>query len=48
MLRYVVMTCRLHICDMFNKMAAMASRGKIKPLFKYLHQYRCFDVVFHF
>jgi hypothetical protein len=34
MLRYVVYTCRLHICDMFDEMPVMASRGPVKSLFK--------------
>ena len=34
MLIFFVMTCRLHICDMFNKMSIMASRGLVKPLIK--------------
>jgi len=36
MLRSIVMTCRMHICDMFDKMFVMASRALIKSLFKYL------------
>ena len=47
MLRSIVMTCRLHMCDMFDKMPVMASRGPIKYLFKYLHLYDCFNVTFH-
>ena len=48
MLRSIVMTRRRHICDMFDEMPIMASRGSIKSLFKYLHLYHCFDVTFHF
>jgi len=35
MLRLVVMTGRLHICDMFDEMFVMASRGPIKSLIKF-------------
>lgn len=34
MLRFVVMTCRMHICDMFDEILVMASRGPVKYLFK--------------
>lgn len=44
MLKYVVMTYRLHICDMFDKMPFMASRGPVKSF----HLYHCFNVTFHF
>jgi len=37
MLIYVVMTYRMHICDMFDEISVMASRGPIKSLFNYLH-----------
>jgi len=37
MLKYVVMTCRLHICDMFDKILVMGSRGQVKSLFNYFH-----------
>lgn len=38
----------MHICDMFDEMSFMAIRGPIKSLFKYLHTYHCFDVIFYF
>ena len=47
MLKYVVMTCRMHISDIFDEIPIMASRGPTKSLFKYLHLYHCFDVTFH-
>lgn len=47
MLRSVVMNCKMHICDMFDEMLVMASRGPTKSLFKYLHLYHCFDVTFN-
>jgi len=34
MLRYVVYTYRLHICDMCDEMPVMSSRGLGKGLFK--------------
>jgi len=37
MIRYVVMTHRLHICDMFDKMLVMVNKGQIKFLIKCLH-----------
>jgi len=48
MLRSLVMTCRMHICDIFDKMPVMISRGPVKYFFKYLQFYHCFDVNFHF
>ena len=33
MLNYVVYTCRLHVCDLFEEMPVMASRGLVKGLF---------------
>jgi len=36
MLRSVLYTCRLHICDMFDEMLVMASMGLVKVLNKYL------------
>ena len=48
MLSYVVKTYRFHICDMFDKIPVMASRGPVKSLFNYLHLYHCFEVTFHF
>jgi len=48
MLRFVVITCRIHICDMFDEIPVMASRGLVKYLFKYLHLYHCFYVTFNF
>ena len=39
-------TCRLHICDMFEKIPAMASRVLVKGLFKYLHLHHCFPIIF--
>jgi len=37
MLRFVVMTWRMHICDMFDEMPIMASRGPVNSLIKCLH-----------
>ena len=34
MLRSVVDTCRLHICDTFDEISVMASMGTFKGLFK--------------
>ena len=34
MFNYVVYTCRLRVCDMFDEMSVMASTGLIKGLFK--------------
>jgi len=48
MLKFVVLNCRMHICDMFNKMYVMASRGLVKSLFNYLHLYGFFYVTFNF
>ena len=48
MLMSMVLTCRMHICDMFGEMAVMACRGPFKSLLKYLHVYHCFDVTCHF
>jgi len=45
MLKYVVFTCRLHICDMFDEMPIMASRGPVKGLFKYLLLQHCLCVI---
>jgi len=47
MLISIVMTCRLHICDLFDEIPVMASRGPIKSLFKYLHLYHFFDITFN-
>jgi len=33
MLNYVVYICRLYVCDMFDEMSVMASRGLVKGLF---------------
>ena len=33
MLKYVVYTYRLHVCDMFDEMPVMASRNLVKGLF---------------
>jgi hypothetical protein len=46
MLKYVVYTCRLHICDMFDEMPVMASRGPVKVLFKYLLLHHFSFVIF--
>jgi len=47
MLRYVVITYRFHIHDLFDEIPVMSSRGTIKCLFKYLHLYQCLNVFFH-
>ena len=39
MLIYVVLTRRMHICDMFDEMFVMASRGPVNSLFKYFNLY---------
>ena len=46
MLRSVVMTYILHICDMFNKMSVMASRGLVKSLIRCFHYHLCFHVIY--
>jgi len=33
----VVMTCRLHVCDMFDEMFIMGSRGYVKALYQCSH-----------
>lgn len=48
MLRSVIMTCRVHICDMFDEIPIMASRGLVKYLFMNLHCHHCLFVSFHF
>jgi len=48
MLRYVVVTYILHICDMFDEMSVMTSQGIVKSFLNYLHLYHCFNVNFHF
>jgi len=47
MLRSIVMTYIMHICEMFDEMFFIGSRGLIKSLFQYLHLYHCFNVTFH-
>ena len=37
MLRFVVMACRLHICDMIDEIPVMSSRDRVKSLIKCLH-----------
>jgi len=37
MLKYVVYTYILHICDVFDEMLSITSRGPVKGLFKYLY-----------
>ena len=48
MLKSVVYTCRLHICDMFDEMPIMASRSLVKSLFNYLLLHHCFPVILLF
>ena len=48
MLRYVIMTCRMHVFEMFDEMHVMDSRDLVRSLFKYFHLYHCFHVNFHF
>jgi len=48
MLKYVVYTYRLHICDMFDEMSIMASRGLVKGFFKYLLFHHCFPIILLF
>jgi len=38
-------TCRLHACDMFDKILVMASRGLIKVLFNLLLLHHCFPII---
>lgn len=33
MLKFVIYTCRLHICDMFGEIPIMANMGPFKVLF---------------
>jgi len=33
MLNYVIYTCRLHVCDTFDEIHVMASRGLVNGLF---------------
>lgn len=47
MLRYIIMTYRMHICDMFDEIPVMASKGPVKSLFKNLHWYHCLYAFFH-
>jgi len=35
MLRSLIYTCSLHICDMFDEILVMASRGLVKVLNNY-------------
>jgi len=37
MLKFIVMTCRFHISDMFNEMSFMAIRGSVKSLLNCLN-----------
>lgn len=39
MLIFVVMTYRLHICDIFDEIPIMDSRDQVKYLYQLLHQY---------
>jgi len=48
MLKYVVYTYSLHICDMFDEMLFMASWGPVKGLFKYLILHHCFHIILLF
>ena len=47
MLMSIILTFRMHICDMFDEMVVMASTGLLNSLFKYLHFYHYFDVTFN-
>ena len=47
MLIFVVLTCIMHICGVFDEMVVMASRGPLKSLFKFLNFYHYFDVTFN-
>ena len=38
----------MHICDMFDEIFIMDSRGPVKSFFKYLNLYHFFYVTFHF
>ena len=48
MLKSVVYTFRLHICDMFDEMPVMASRGLVKDLFNYFLLHHYFPVILLF
>ena len=48
MLKYVIYTSRLHICDVFDEMPIMASRGPVKGLFKYLLLHHYFPIILLF
>jgi len=48
MLRSIVMTCRMHTCDVFDEMFVMANMGLVTYFFNYCHLYHCFDVTLHF
>ena len=45
MFNYVGYTCRLHDCDMFDKIAVMDSGDLIKVLFNLLLLHHCFPVL---
>ena len=45
MLKFVVYTYRIHICDMFDEMPVMASGVLVKGLFKSLFLHHCFLVI---
>ena len=47
MLGFVVMTGIIHICDRFDEIPIMDSRGLVKSLIIFLHYYLCLDVVYH-
>jgi len=44
MLSFVVKTCSFHVCDMFDEMPIMASRGPVYSLSMFLQMYHCYLV----
>lgn len=45
MIKFVVCTCSLHICDMFDKMPVVASSDLVKSLFNYFIFHHCFPII---
>jgi len=47
MLKYVVIPCRIHIGDMFDKISIMAIRGPFMSMIKCLHLYLCSIIIYN-
>jgi len=47
MLKYVIMTYRMHICDMFDEMHVIASRDLVMSFLNNFHWHHCLYVYFH-